>query len=178
LEKILNTNRASLEADESHLKDLASRKGTIEIKKQEVEMAIMRGLANNEKDQSAENCPSRSPEPEPDRPEVEALTPPPIADDPDDYNGTAPPENGNHQVRQPAYPQSPPIQQQAAFHSSAPGIEMLSILASQYHAVPVSTNGSNKRRRVASGDEFPDLGADDGINADVAEMLRKDRQAS
>ena len=38
--------------------------------------------------------------------------------------------------------------------------------------------GSNKRRRVDStsssrgADDFPDLGADDGIDADVAEMLK------
>jgi regulator of Ty1 transposition protein 103 len=39
-------------------------------------------------------------------------------------------------------------------------------------SVPISANGSNKRRRVDDGD-FPDLGADDGIDEDVAAMLKE-----
>lgn len=189
LEKILATNRQALDADKAQQEELASRKATIESKKQEVELSIMRNLATNEDAQSPGDGPSASPGPEPDRPEMEALTPepdapkmealtPPPAQDAstDFYNTSQPhPENGALQSPVPHHPHSP---QRSAFPTSAPGIEMLSNIASQYQAVPLAVNGSNKRRRVDSGEEFPDLGGDDGIDADVAEMLRKDSNAS
>lgn len=180
LEKLLDTNRQAVEADEAQQRDLTSRRTTIESKKQEVELDIMRNLTTNEEAQSPGEGPSASPGTEPDRPEMEALTPPSAQDDHDSYNDSRPPpENGAVQSPAPPYPHSPQNNQQPTFHqSSAPGIEMLSNVASQYQAVPVAVNGSNKRRRVDSGEEFPDLGGDDGIDADVAEMLRKDSNGS
>lgn len=38
-------------------------------------------------------------------------------------------------------------------------------------SMSINTNGSNKRRRVEDSGDFPDLGANDGIDADVAEIL-------
>ena len=163
LEKLLGTNKASLEAEEKQLAELAGRKSTIEQKKADVEMAIMRGLA----DQTPANRDgqSASPVPEPDRPEVEALTPPPIEDDADMYN--APGTDSFEPV---------PAQEPAISQAQQPtGLETLSSLASQYSAVPVSTNGTsgaNKRRKIDSTDEIPDLG-EDGIDPNIDEMIRQ-----
>jgi regulator of Ty1 transposition protein 103 len=166
LEKLLDTNKSSLEAEEKQLAELSGRKSTIEQKKADVEMAIMRGLA----DQTPTNRDghSASPVPEPDRPEVEALTPPPIEADADMYN------NGQGTDSfEPVPAQEPAIAQAQAPQPT--GLETLSSLASQYSAVPVSTNGAssaNKRRKVDSADEIPDLG-EDGIDPNIDEMIRQ-----
>jgi regulator of Ty1 transposition protein 103 len=164
LEKILITNRAALDYEETQLADLSARKKEIEEKKVEVELAIMRNLGPLEKQGSPVDGASGSPAPEPDRPEVEALTPPAMMED--ELSQTPPHDTA---TRSPAVIQAP------SFQPSVPtGIEMLSNLASQYQSLPISTNGSNKRRRLDKNDDFPDLGGDDGIDEDVAEMLRRD----
>ncbi|KAK0720359.1 RNA polymerase II-binding domain-containing protein [Lasiosphaeris hirsuta] len=172
LEKILVTNREALERDESQLMELSGRRTLAEAKKQEVELAIIGGLPSNSKEQTPGSRPSGSPVPEPDRPQVEALTPPHVQDhDGDIYASTGSPGGQNGQSRTlPVFGSPPP---QTTF-PSAPGIEMLSNLASQYQAVPL--NG-NKKRKIETSDDFPDLGNDDGIDADVAEILRKDGHA-
>lgn len=164
LEKLLDTNKAALAADEKLLEEFTSRKATIDSKKQDVEMAIMRGLANDI-EQPQGNGARASPQPEDDRPEVEALTPPAMDEkaDLDDEELPAAPEST-------MVPEQPALQQ-----STAPGNETSGITVSH---LLVSTNGSNKRRRLDSGDDFPDLGNDDGIDADVAEMLREDSAGS
>ncbi|KAL1878075.1 hypothetical protein VTK73DRAFT_8126 [Phialemonium thermophilum] len=190
LEKVLSTHRQALQSDEEQQRELASRKESIEKKKQEVELEIMRNLSTTEDTKSPAERNLGSPAPEPDRPEVEALTPPPVEaltppDVPDNqlqefYEPPAAPAPKDGSSLSPAPPsvQSPQIRADPVCQSSAPGIEMLSNLASQYPAVPVSVNGSNKRRRVDSDDDFPDLGGDDGIEPDVAEILRKDSHGS
>ncbi|KAM0327725.1 hypothetical protein ACHAQA_006020 [Verticillium albo-atrum] len=178
LEKLLSTNRAALAEEEQQLTTLTSRKTETENKRQEVENAIMRTLPSQESSGTPRDGPTQSPGPEPERPEVEELTPPP----PESHElGLGISDGQNHgasdiSLRQATATESPRPGSSGAFPepgAGASGIEMLSTLASQYQSLPVSTNGSNKRRRVET-DEFPDLGADDGIDADVAEMLRKD----
>ncbi|SPN98836.1 related to RTT103 Regulator of Ty1 Transposition [Cephalotrichum gorgonifer] len=173
LEKLLDENKTALAADEEQLSQLAGRKTEIEQKKQDVETRIMQGLSANPdaKNSPTEGPPASTTPSEPDRPEMEALTPPSVQDEPEL------PEDATSSFPQQTSGQGSAFQQhQQHQHGSAPGIEMLSHLASQYQSLPVVTNGSNKRRRVAEGDEeFPGLGTgDDGIDADVAEMLRKD----
>ena len=171
LEKMLSTNKAALDSNKANLEELSSRRDSTDRKKQDVEHAIMSGLASNDRDAAHGN--GGSPTSEPDRPEMEALTPPPSHAEPDAPDNEVP-SDGAGAPAIPTY-NSPTIPQTSTFQpSSAPGIEMLSNLASQYQAVPVSTNGANKRRRIDTSDEFPDLGNDDGIDADVKEMLRED----
>lgn len=156
LEKLLDANRLALESDKSTAAQLQSRKGEIEEKKHQVEVAIMRALGPADNNGSPGEGGSTSPGPEPDRPEMEALTPPAMDAEPfEDI------------VEVPAHE---PVMGDP---TSAPGMEMLSNVASSYQSLPISANGSNKRRRVDSGDDFPDLGGDDGIDADVAEMLKE-----
>ncbi|KAL2025124.1 hypothetical protein VTK56DRAFT_126 [Thermocarpiscus australiensis] len=180
LEKILATNRETLDAEEKQMMELSGRRTEVEQKKQAVELAIISGLPSSSPEQSPGDRTSMSPVPEPDRPQVEALTPPHVQDHADDTydNSSAAHEFRNGQAQ--SVPlngglAAPPANAQSAFPSSAPGIEMLSTLASQYQAVPL--NGS-KKRKIESSDDFPDLGGDDGIDADVKEMLRKDSQGS
>ncbi|KUI71163.1 hypothetical protein VM1G_06606 [Cytospora mali] len=161
LEKLLDTNKTSLEAEEKQLAELASRKATIDQRKQDVEMAIMRGLVDQ--DPASRDGQSASPVPEPDRPEVEALTPPPI-DESDKYEPEPAALFDAAPAQQPAFAQAQPTS----------GLDALSSLASQYSAVPVATNGANganKKRKIDAADEIPDLG-NDGIDPDIDEMIR------
>jgi len=176
LEKLLSANKASLEADSEQLKGLVSRRAIIDQRKRDVELAIMGDMNSGERDPSHGNG-SMSPSVEPERPEVEALTPPSAHDEPDF------PSNGEPTLGLPSIPNaepayhSPVVPQAAQFQPPhAPGIEILSDAASHYQAIPVTANGGVKRRRVDSGDDFPDLG-NDGIDADVEESIRKDSMA-
>ncbi|KAK7419997.1 hypothetical protein QQX98_003003 [Neonectria punicea] len=165
LEKLLDANRAALEEDKTTAAQLLSRKSEVEEKKHQVELAIMRALGPAENNGEPGAGGSTNTPPEPDRPEMEALTPPVMEaftppsmdDEPFDYVAPAEESSADKQV-------------------SGGGIEMLSNLASSYQSLPISTNGANKRRRVDDGDDFPDLGGDDGIDADVAEMLKEGNQ--
>ncbi|KAK3370174.1 RNA polymerase II-binding domain-containing protein [Podospora didyma] len=177
LEKILVQNKEALDAEETQLKDLSARRTAIEEKKKEVESAIMSRLPSGDQEQSPGDRPSGSPVPEPDRPQVEALTPPHVQDHDDLYSN--PPKHHKEQrftttgllnsLPAPApntFPPAPGIS----------GIEMLSHLASQYPPQPL--NGSSKKRKIEASNDFPDLGGDDGIDEEVAEMLRKDSHSS
>lgn len=157
LEKLLDTNKTNLESEEIQLSQLAERKSGIDQKKQDVEMAIMRGLADQ--DSARRDPKSASPGPEPDRPEVEALTPPAVSDEPDFYE---PEPAFEAATAQPAYPP-------AEGQGQPTGLEALSQLASQYSAVPVSTNGTNKKRKIDSGDEVPDLS--DDLDPKIDDMI-------
>lgn len=185
-----------LEADRQRLAQLAQRRVLVDERKRQVEDKIMRDLgggggggggADSDAVGGHNGGGNMSPMQELPRPEVEALTPP--SNDPDDVgepvfpgleppsprsvSGDAPSESGaasnGHASVSPVPPQ---VQVTPASDPSVSGIDILSHLASQ--AIPVSTNGANKRRRVESSEEVPNL--DDGIDADVAEMLRKDSQ--
>ncbi|TVY36503.1 UPF0400 protein [Lachnellula occidentalis] len=171
LEKILGTNRAALAADEAQLSELTKRKNETDTKKRDVEDTIMRGFNPNSNPSTpagvgdgspVANQSPVTPAPEPDRPEVEALTPPgypqPPATEPvpelDVYN------NGSSHM----------MADQQAFQPTA-GADLLSSLSTSYGASAASV----KKRKLTDND-FPDMGGDamDGLDADVAEMLMKD----
>ncbi|PGH04127.1 hypothetical protein GX51_03634 [Blastomyces parvus] len=89
LEKLLDTNRAALSKEQAQVEQLAARKMETESKKRDVEDAIMRGLSveNSPAPQGngsgndtggAETATPTRPSEEPERPVVEALTPPPV----------------------------------------------------------------------------------------------------
>lgn len=161
LEKLLDTNRTNLEAEEKQLAVLSERKTEIGQKKQDVERDIMRGLADQ--GSGHQDAQSASPVPEPERPEVEALTPPPANDD--DFYEPQPAGTGFESAEAPT--------QQPAFAQAQPtGLEALSNLASQYSAVPVSTNGTNKKRKIENEEEIMDLG-NDGIDPNIDEMIQQ-----
>lgn len=156
LEKLLDANRTALESDIQSASELLSRKHEIEGKKQQVEVAIMRALGPADSNGSPAEGQSASPPPEPERPEIEALTPPSLDGGPFEADDLKP----------------TPVSDPDEHATGTSGIEVLSNLASSYQSLPISTNGSNKRRRVDDSGDFPDLGENDGIDAEVAEMLK------
>ncbi|KAF5018920.1 hypothetical protein F66182_9085 [Fusarium sp. NRRL 66182] len=150
LETLLNANRAALEQDKTAAAQLASRKTEIEETKHQVEVGIMRALGPADSNGSPGQGDSSGTPTEPDRPEMEALTPPAF----EPFDAPTP-------------------------EALTPEEQPTAIIEEQetpvYQSLPISTNGSNKRRRIESED-FPDLGGDDGIDADVAAMLKEDPQ--
>lgn len=174
LEKLLDSNRTALAAEESQLAEISSRKSEIDNKKREVEDSIMRGFAPNSNPGTpvVEGSPANgaahsplTPAPEVDRPEVEALTPPGYPQPP-----TTEPvpefelDNGSSANAQP-YGHN---QQQI-------GMDFTTASFARPSSVLSFGSGSAKKRKL-NGDEFPDLGGDamDGLDDDVAEMLRRD----
>ncbi|KAI0377428.1 DUF618-domain-containing protein [Hypomontagnella monticulosa] len=168
LQKVLDTNRNALISEEDQLETFVRRRMEVEDKKTEVERAIMAGLPDDEPYMSS-NGPIDHPDPEPDRPEVEELTPPPmepgLPEKIDSLDGTA-----RHSA--PDIVQESPIQPPNAL-----GIGTHTPLGPQYKSVPTTMNGS-KKRKLDDGNDFPDLGEDDGIDSDVAEILRRDSNGS
>lgn len=167
LEKMLDSHRAALESEKNTADELANRKREIEEKKQQVEVAIMRALGPAEGNGSHVEGESGSPPTELDRPEIEALTPPAMDDD---FEDTVPQHAEESTDVKPSedVPAAEPSPTAVTATASSSGFT---------HALPISTNGSNKRRRVDDGGDFPDLGNDDGIDAEVAEMLKEDNDA-
>lgn len=178
LEKILESNRDALKAEEKQLSELTSRKTEIDNKKKDVEDSIMRGFTSNSNPSTPAGAAGGSPGQhhspitpgsEPDRPEVEALTPPgypkPPATEPIPEYDLSPSNTNNNgalPVQKPHVPQAP-----------SAGSDLLSSLSMSYVRPPSATSaGSAKKRKL--NDDFPDLGGDDGLDADVAEMLRRD----
>ncbi|EPE09469.1 hypothetical protein F503_07245 [Ophiostoma piceae UAMH 11346] len=152
-----------LDADKQRLQQLEQRRLLVGDMKRQVEDKIMRELSgdNNAAGHSSGSATLQEPE----RPQMEALTPPSNEPDEPVYPGaddTAQPEASNNGAH---------AQEDSGATSATTAIDILSHLASA-QAVPVSANGTNKRRRVDTGEELPDL--DDGIDADVAESLRQD----
>jgi regulator of Ty1 transposition protein 103 len=159
LEKMLEANRAALESDRDAQSNLSQRKQEIEDKKQQVEVAIMRALDPSEGNGSTADDKPGNTDSEAGRPEMEALTPPPMESfTPPSVEGLTP----------------PPMDAEDSLtgQESATGAD--SNAGASYQSVPVSTNGSNKRRRVEDSGDFPDFGADEDIDPEVAEMLRKE----
>ncbi|KAI9742584.1 MAG: hypothetical protein M1818_003725 [Claussenomyces sp. TS43310] len=169
LEKILDINRSTLAAEEVNLTEISSRKEAIDAKKREVEDSIMRGFAPiSNPGTPAEASPGNintptTPAPEPDRPEVEALTPPPF----EAVSPHSPPPEGR---------QAPPVEEQPIAPVPTPtvaGSDLLATLSGSY-GLGQQNNGSYKKRKLDDG--FPDLGGDvmDDIDDDVAAMLRNE----
>lgn len=157
LEKLLDANRDALARDKRIVEDLRGRKTNIEDKKQQVEVAIMRALGPLESNGTSREGDLGSPGPEPDRPEMEALTPPSMQEDP--LTGEALQSTEDTEV---------------VVASSTIAVMTQDIPSPAYQTLPVSDNGSNKRRRIEHPGDFPDLAGDDGIDAEVTQMLKEE----
>ncbi|KAI2471852.1 DUF618-domain-containing protein [Annulohypoxylon bovei var. microspora] len=160
LQKVLDTNRNALMSEENQLETFVTRRMEVEDKKTEVERAIMAGLPDDEPFLPG-NGSNVQPDTEPERPEVEALTPPPMESDIPEQSDSPDEAETQEAITQPDV-------QSTGTHTS---------LGLQFKSVPTTTNGS-KKRKIDDADGFPDLGEDDGIDSDVAEMLRRDSGGS
>lgn len=81
LQKLIKTNSETLVKEENQKDELGQRKNEVESKRRAVEDDIMRGMSSE---------PQADPGPEPPRPEIEGLTPPPVESL--TPTGTPPPE--------------------------------------------------------------------------------------
>ncbi|KAI1100183.1 DUF618-domain-containing protein [Jackrogersella minutella] len=161
VQKVLETNMKALISEEDQLETFVGRRMEVEDKKTEVERAIMAGLPDDEPYLS-NNGPAEHPDPEPERPEVEALTPPSMEPDlPGQADSLDEAE----------------LSQEATTQSNAQDDKIHTGLGLHYKSVTTTTNGS-KKRKLDNNDAFPDLGDDDAIDSDVAEMLRRDSRGS
>ncbi|MCJ1416875.1 hypothetical protein MMC32_003214 [Xylographa parallela] len=193
LEKLLETNRTTLANEETQHQEIVTRKTTVEAKKRDVEDGIMRGLSADTLGSIVQGSPPSDAQPngqhepstEPERPQIEELTPPPvesltpigsphlggeaaitIATGVDDI----PEEQSNHtqpgSTVPPSFvPADPPA-----------GFDLLSSLSMPpHHAYAASpTNGSayKKRKVEADFDDFIGGDAMADLDDDVAELLR------
>lgn len=198
LEKMLSGQKTTLAKDEAAHHELGTRRAGIETKKREVEDAIMRGLSSveqapqdpaltaNDPRRRSSTIDNNSLE-EPQRPDVEGLTPPPIESI--TPVGTPPPAFTSTTGADQFAPEIPPSHDEAL-----PSRTALQALAAA-NVLPQKTPrddgdgapatdgypGAAKKRRTGSGSgadrdfaEFAAGDAYDGIDADVADMLRRD----
>lgn len=172
LEKLLEANKSSLEADNKQLEELSTRRDLIDTKKREVEDSIMRGFATNSP--STPNIDgSPAADSETPAPEVEALTPP-------TYEAISPqsPPPLDYPLVEESTNLAAPRNEDEGYSPMQPavGSDLLASLAGgQYGQNRSVANGSVKKRKL---DTSNDLGGEDGdmddLDPEVAAMLRGD----
>ncbi|KAI1001400.1 hypothetical protein K3495_g6798 [Podosphaera aphanis] len=179
LVKILDTNRTALAEEEIQILEISARKTEIDNKKREVEEAIMRGFGSNSSPSSpkGEGSPVAyhspvTPAPEPDRPEVEPLSPPRF---PQSAIESPIPGSNTNDIGFKSTPQP-----NVVINSQTIGSDLLSSLstAAPFNGAP--SLGSGKKRKLNPNDEFPDLGDDvmNELDEEVTAMLRQDTAAN
>ncbi|PHH51407.1 UPF0400 protein [Ceratocystis fimbriata CBS 114723] len=141
MDKILEAQRLSLAEEEALLADVQSRKKEISTTRDEVERNIMNGLTKPEHETDPAGLTASNGNSEPDRPEMEALTPPPI--------------DMNVDESKPINPGASSPTTNGSSHIGTSGIDILSNMASQYQSLPTGENGSNKRRRLEDDEQSP-----------------------
>ena len=166
LEKILSTNQATLLQEEAQLKELSTRRAEIDAKKKEVEDSILRGHPATPSDSPGMRNSPQTPAPEPDRPEVEALTPPTTYSQPPTQEPIPDLKLGSSN----GYGSSYQMQQAQTQAQAGAGADLLSSLSGAHsYSGGYASGGSLKKRKLGPGDEIPDFG--DELDADVTAML-------
>ncbi|GAD95628.1 hypothetical protein NFIA_106020 [Paecilomyces variotii No. 5] len=166
LEKLLDTNRSALAKEQSLMTQLSERKAETEAKKREVEDGIMRGLSADSSPVAHNGDPSAG-ESEPPRPEVEALTPPPV------------------EALTPVGSPKPETQDQSGIHpfmslendpheSDAGSTLPPGLVSSNTQSGSDSNGVSSKKRKVVHGEDDYAAFAGGDLDADVAELLRQE----
>lgn len=187
LESIIKTNHAALASEEAQKETLTTRKNAIEAKKREVEDGIMRGLSAPSTPIVAHGSPISDPRTngkvmstndnasvEPERPDVEELTPPP----PESRTPAGSPATATPAASL-TYFQPPPSSHHAPVAPLIAGADLLSSLSMppvrHYPGTPGSAGGGVAKKRKVD-DDYPDFGSGEDAMADldddVAELLR------
>ncbi|KAJ9221983.1 hypothetical protein DTO271D3_4915 [Paecilomyces variotii] len=167
LEKLLDTNRSALAKEQSVMAQLSERKAETETKKREVEDGIMRGLSADSSP-VAQNGDASVGESEPPRPEIEALTPPPVeALTP---VGSPKPEAHDQSENQPFMSLGNESQGSDDGSSTLPP----SFVPSNPQSGSPSNGVSSKKRKVTHGEDDYAAFAGGDLDADVAELLRQE----
>lgn len=170
LEKLLATNRSELEKEESLVAQFGEKKAETDNKRREVEDAIMRGYQD---DASATGSGQGNGGDEPARPEVEALTPPPV-------EAITPVGSPKPEQPQPSH---------GPFTEDAPitlphGLSLQTDNDMSFDPSNISPDGGNdfdlgangsaaKRRKVAHEEDYAQFAGGD-LDADVAAMIAQE----
>ncbi|CAG8910224.1 unnamed protein product [Penicillium egyptiacum] len=175
LEKILQTNRAELSKEEGLSAELSQKKASVDNQKREVEDAIMRGLPGEE--------PSTNPgghsrhHDASARPEVEALTPPPV----EAITPVGSPQPEKQQLRRGPFteeaddtsewnPMNIPDMQQSG-NGTALTDQFTAVSSNHGNDFNVAADGHAKRRKISHGEEDYAAFAAGDLDADVADLL-------
>ncbi|KAJ5168972.1 uncharacterized protein N7482_004566 [Penicillium canariense] len=175
LEKLLATNRSELEKEESLVAQFGEKKAETDTKRREVEDAIMRGYQDDSSVTGTEQGNAGGEEPA--RPQVEALTPPPVEaitpvgspkpEQPDDSHGPfteEAPINLPHGLSLQSLEQ---VDHGIAFDPS-------NISPGGGNDFDLGANGAAaKRRKVAHEEDYAQYAGGD-LDADVAEMIARE----
>lgn len=172
LEKLLATNRTELSKEEELAAQLTEKKAQTDSKRRDVEDAIVRGFT----DESASGQHQGGDGADYSRPEVEALTPPPVealtpVGSPQPEPAQAQPSHGPFTEEQFAsVPQALviPTTSQPDNGISFPDPSSLSPGGGNDFDL---SNGAAKRRKVVHGDEDYAQFANEDLDADVAELI-------
>ncbi|KAJ5836042.1 RNA polymerase II large subunit CTD [Penicillium robsamsonii] len=175
LEKILQTNRAELSKEEALSAELSQKKSSVDTQKREVEDAIMRGLPSEESTNPGEHSGHDDASA---RPEVEALTPPPV----EAITPVGSPQPEKQQLRRGPFTEEadddtsewnpmniPNIQESG----NGTAITDQSTIVSPGHDnnFDITTDGHAKRRKISHGEEDYAAFAGGDLDADVANLL-------
>lgn len=177
LGKLLETNRSALEKDQSLVSRLSERKAETEAKKREVEDGIMKGLPvdNSGLHRLSESGAETDSVP---RPEIEALTPPPV----EAITPVGSPKQEEPQdnfvpsafAQEPLGPDTDSFTL-PGFGQPLPGVDLSTLAASLSNPPFASANGSGtKKRKVTHGEEDYAEFASGDLDADVAELLAQE----
>ncbi|KAJ9666190.1 hypothetical protein H2201_003624 [Coniosporium apollinis] len=197
LETLINTHRAALAEDAAQAAELAARRENVEARKRDVEDGIMRGLSETTPADATPEAGAVVEEPE--RPDIEALTPPPVESltpigtpPPLDTTGTTAAANMIEETethaptlddRVPSY--MPPglelPDQQSPSAVQAHGPEQPKPLDPRRRRGNEGVNGNGegagaKRRKMSvskADDDFAEF-TSGGLDSDVAEMLGRE----
>lgn len=202
MEKLVETNKAALAQDESSHFEFVSRKTTMEAKRRDVEDSIMRGLSNDDGSPTPNGGPSNGVSTtngtttpghdgsvEPERPQPEELTPPPVESftptgSPKAEAAVIPHDAAPHlkhthpDARGPPVPPplfSPKAAPPSAALNSPDGVAISPSTVRAHSGSPGSSGGPAKRRRL--DDEYAGFGSGDAmadLDDDVAELLRSE----
>lgn len=177
LEKILQTNRAELSKEETLSNELSQKKASVDTEKREVEDAIMRGLPSEE---SSTNPGEHSGHDDVSaRPEVEALTPPPV----EAITPVGSPQPEKQQLRRGPFtedadddtsewnPMNIPNMQESGNGTAV--ADQSTTVSPNHHGndFEIATDGHAKRRKISHGEEDYAAFAAGDLDADVADLL-------
>lgn len=168
LETLIAQNQAALAAEEAHIAELNRKRAAADTTRADVEDQIMRGLGDEGDDEGAE----------PERPEMEPLTPPPMESfTPPPAAGEATADEAHTPDGEPPSILSPPPAPLAEDAAVASPVRPVSRLGEKRDSsgghvhLQGLTNGAAKRRKMSHGDEvYEGLGEDD-IDEDVKGLL-------
>ncbi|CEJ54575.1 Putative DUF618 domain protein [Penicillium brasilianum] len=170
LEKILATNRSELEKEESLVAQFGEKKAETDTKRREVEDLIMRGYQD---DDSLTATGQGNGNAEPPRPEIEALTPPPV----EAITPVGSPKPEQPQASHGPFTEEAPI-------SLPHGLSLETDNDMSFDPSNISPGGENdfdlaatgsaaKRRKVAHEEDYAEFAGGD-LDADVAAMIAQE----